>query len=73
MEYPRARFSLVVSLATEAEMVDLMIEPPTTMIIIMGTIIQRNEESGSPVKRVTSPYSTNPALCKNVGSIAKPK
>ena len=40
----------MVSLATEAEMVDLMIDPPTTITIMIGTIIQRSDESGRPVK-----------------------
>ena len=55
MEYPRARVASVVSLATEADMMDLIKEPPIIKIVRIGTIIHRALLSGKPETRVTSP------------------
>ena len=52
----------VVSFATDADMIDLMNEPPSMMTNKTGTIIHRSLLSASPEKRVTSPYSTSPLL-----------
>ena len=54
-------------------MVDLMKAPPTTRITIIGTMSQRKDESGKPLNRVCSPYSTSPQLCKKVGRTARPR
>ena len=59
----------MVSRATDAEIIDLMNEPPTITTIIAGMMRYRSWLSLSPVNTVCSPYFTRPSPSRIKGNI----
>ncbi len=72
MAYPLALFSEVVSRAIVPEITALINAPPITTNTKTGAIDHCSILSVRPVNCVVIPYSTNPALCNNVGKSPKP-